>query len=106
MGLTGPCVNRLKAIDVLGYGGWFPAPGSTIDGGFPWMPVEGTPAFTPDAIPILPGWIADLIRPPPDPVYEPTALTDSESSRQVGGRHLCAHPSGGGRAGRTYDSWD
>jgi hypothetical protein len=74
-------------IDVRGKGGWIVAPGSVRPDGAIWSAAEGTPplaeAFRAETVPVLPGWIATLIRntgahrqTPPPPTW-----TASEEAR-------------------------
>ena len=54
-------------VDVRGVGGWIVAPGVMRPDGALWQPVEDTPtlieAFRHDAIPPLPRWLNELLRP-------------------------------------------
>jgi hypothetical protein len=57
-----------NGVDVRGAGGWVVAPGSVRLDGAVWQSASDTPLLReayPDGVPVIPGWIAELIRDQP-----------------------------------------
>ena len=70
--------NLPPGIDVRGAGGWIVAPGATTPWGS-WRSAPNAPALTDayakDTIPILPAWLATIIRPPVITIRSPWYTT-------------------------------
>jgi hypothetical protein len=69
---------RGTGIDVRGEGGWVVAPGAMRSDGKRWMAAGLTTAYAANSIPILPDWIAAMIR-----QQKPKAESDKKTS--IGG---------------------
>jgi Bifunctional DNA primase/polymerase, N-terminal/Primase C terminal 2 (PriCT-2) len=69
---------RGKGIDVRGKGGWVVAPGSVRSDGKRWQPAGLAAAYRNNAIPILPDWIAAMIR----PAHKAEAQTKQSNEQQ------------------------
>jgi putative DNA primase/helicase len=75
---------RGKEINVRGKGGWAVAPGSIRSDGKRWGPAGLTTAFHEGKIPILPDWLAAMIR-QPKPKPETATPNGANRAHQVNG---------------------
>jgi hypothetical protein len=70
-------------VDVRGKGGWVVAPGSWRPDGKRWSPARLSRAYAEGTIPVLPDWLAAMIRPPVQHTAEKEVVEQNTEQNQT-----------------------
>jgi Bifunctional DNA primase/polymerase, N-terminal/AAA domain/Primase C terminal 2 (PriCT-2) len=109
-----------RGINVRGKGGWAVAPGSLRPDGKRWGPTNLATAYSNNQIPVLPDWLADMIRPPrkSKPAAKPRRATEDATRVEAALRYIpsqdrttwfevgaALHDTGWSAARSIWDAW-